>query len=80
MNELTKKAIASEYFRFCRYADNPPLLSWVGRLSTGSTRPITVTYGCISFLRFYPVVRYGVGYFNGGEEVENQGEPTPNAP
>ncbi|NEO90072.1 MAG: calcium-binding protein [Moorea sp. SIO3G5] len=26
------------------------------------------------------MVRYGVGYFNGGEEAENQGEPTPNAP
>ncbi|NEO77089.1 hypothetical protein [Moorena sp. SIO4G3] len=36
--------------------------------------------GCISFLLFDPVVRYGVGYFNGGEEAENQGQPTPNAP
>ncbi|AOX02555.1 hypothetical protein BJP34_26705 [Moorena producens PAL-8-15-08-1] len=36
--------------------------------------------GCISLKLFDSVVRYGVGYFNGGEEVENQGEPTPNAP
>ncbi|EGJ31438.1 hypothetical protein LYNGBM3L_39480 [Moorena producens 3L] len=29
---------------------------------------------------FDPVVRYGVGYFKAGEELENQGDPTPNAP
>ncbi|WP_149030889.1 hypothetical protein [Moorena producens] len=41
---------------------------------------LPLAFGCISFLLFDSVVRYGVGYFNGGEEVENQGEPTPNAP
>ncbi|NEP65816.1 MAG: hypothetical protein F6K02_10405 [Moorea sp. SIO3A5] len=39
-----------------------------------------IPYGCISFLLFDPVVRYGVGYFKAGEELENQGDPTPNAP
>ncbi|WP_424097353.1 hypothetical protein [Moorena producens] len=28
-----------------------------------------VPCGCISFLLFDSVVRYGVGYFNGGEEA-----------
>ncbi|NEP51842.1 MAG: hypothetical protein F6K65_24840 [Moorea sp. SIO3C2] len=36
--------------------------------------------GCISFLLFEPVVRYGVGYSKAGEEEENQGDTTPNAP
>ncbi|NEO78541.1 hypothetical protein [Moorena sp. SIO4G3] len=29
---------------------------------------------------FDPVVRYEVGYFKAGEEAQNQGDPTPNAP
>ncbi|NEQ87081.1 MAG: hypothetical protein F6K26_45740 [Moorea sp. SIO2I5] len=36
--------------------------------------------GCISYLLFDPVVRYGTGCANTGYEAENQGEPVPNAP
>ncbi|NEO47364.1 MAG: hypothetical protein F6J98_13970 [Moorea sp. SIO4G2] len=36
--------------------------------------------GCICFLLFDPMVRYGAGCLNTGFEAENQGEPAPNAP
>ncbi|WP_149031161.1 hypothetical protein [Moorena producens] len=36
--------------------------------------------GCICFLLFDPMVRYGAGYLNTGLEAENEGEPAPNAP
>ncbi|NEO48171.1 MAG: hypothetical protein F6K55_30255 [Moorea sp. SIO4A3] len=38
-----------------------------------------IASGCISFLLFDPVVRYGTGYPNTGD-LDNQGEPVPNAP
>ncbi|NEP37499.1 hypothetical protein [Moorena sp. SIO3B2] len=36
--------------------------------------------GCISFLLFDPVVRYGTGCLNSGKKMKNQGDPVPNAP
>ncbi|NEO90782.1 MAG: hypothetical protein F6K56_11230 [Moorea sp. SIO3G5] len=33
--------------------------------------------GCISYLLFDPVVRYGTDFLNPGVEAENQGEPVP---
>ncbi|NEQ88133.1 MAG: hypothetical protein F6K26_51765 [Moorea sp. SIO2I5] len=40
---------------------------------------LPIASGCISFLLFDPVVRYGTGYPNTGD-LDNQGEPVPNAP